>query len=91
MFSRIFNGFLYLILAAIIMCGISVIFPKWRQRNALAAEKREAARRIDVQRQRIAEVKDKQRRFNQDREFVERLARENHRVYPGELVFIFDE
>ena len=30
-------------------------------------------------------------RFSSDRGFVEKLARRNHRVYPGELVFIFDD
>ena len=37
------------------------------------------------------DFREKQRRFNTDREFVESLARQNRRVYPGELVFIFDE
>ena len=38
----------------------------------------------------IAAVKEKQMRFRTDREFVESLARENRRAFPGELVFIFD-
>ena len=39
----------------------------------------------------IAELKDQQRRLSADRGFVEKLARRNRRVYPGELVFIFDD
>ena len=38
-----------------------------------------------------AELVEKQRRFQTDREFVESIARQNHRVYPGELVFLFPE
>ena len=32
-----------------------------------------------------------QRRFKTDADFVERIARQNHRVFPGDLVFIFDK
>ena len=48
-------------------------------------------RRIDEKRAEIAEIKTKQNRFNTDREFVETLARQNRRVFPGELVFVFDD
>jgi ABC-type amino acid transport substrate-binding protein len=48
-------------------------------------------KQIEEKKAEIAAIREKQRRFNSDREFVEALARQNRRVYPGELVFIFDE
>ena len=50
----------------------------------------ELQHRIDLKKKEIAEVKDRQLRFRTDREFVEVLARENRRAFPGELVFVFD-
>jgi hypothetical protein len=47
--------------------------------------------RIDLKKKEIAAVKDKQIRFKTDREFVEGLARENRRAFPGEIVFTFDD
>ena len=46
---------------------------------------------IEAKKAEIAELKDQQRRLSADRGFVEKLARRNRRVYPGELVFIFDD
>ena len=37
----------------------------------------------------IDAMRENQRRFNTDREFVEMLARKNHRLFPGEVVFVF--
>ena len=59
--------------------------------DRLAEEKARIQRRIDEKRAEIAAIKAKQRRFNTDREFVETLARQNRRVYPGELVFVFED
>ena len=39
----------------------------------------------------IAKLLDNQRRFRTDPDFVEHIARQNHRVFPGELVFMFNE
>ena len=47
-------------------------------------------RRIDFKGHEIKVLKDKQQRFKTDPEFVERVARMNRRVRPGELVFVFD-
>lgn len=68
-----------------------VSYPKYRQASGLASERERILRRIDEKNREIAEIRAKQRRFNTDREFVEALARRNRRVFPGELVFIFDD
>ena len=54
-----------------------------RKRDALRAQIAEKEAEIKA-------LKEKQRRFLQDSSFVERVARENHRVQAGELVFVFD-
>ena len=41
--------------------------------------------------QEIAQLRDYQRRFRTDKDFVETIARQNHRVFPGELVFLFEK
>jgi cell division protein FtsB len=56
-----------------------------KERNA------ELARQIDEKRREIADLLDRQRRFKTDRDFVETIARRNKRVYPGELVFVFED
>ena len=75
----------------IVVTGLAVTYPKHRQAVGLEEEKARILRRIEEKRREIDEVKQKQRRFNTDREFVEALARQNRRVFPGEIVFIFEE
>ena len=47
--------------------------------------------RIEEKKREIAKLIDYQKRFKTDPDLVERIARQNGRVYPGELVFIFDD
>ncbi len=71
--------------------GAIVSYPKYRHVCGLAAERDRINQRIAEKAREIAEIKAKQRRFNTDREFVETLARRDRRIFPGELVFIFDD
>ena len=47
--------------------------------------------RIEQKRRDIAALIENQRRFRTDPDFVEHIARQNRRVFPGELVFVFKE
>ena len=67
-----------------------ITLPKYQQAKDLEQKKAELQRRIDFKNEEIASTREKQNRFRTDREFVEGLARENRRVFPGELVFVFD-
>jgi cell division protein FtsB len=80
----------FVIFGAIVVTGLTITLPKYRQAIGLEQEKVELQRRIDLKNQEIASVRDKQNRFATDREFVEGLARENRCVFPGEIVFLFD-
>lgn len=76
---------------AVLIGAFIVVRPKILQAEDLAAERDRIRKCIEEKRAAIQEIKDKQNRFNTDREFVESLARQNRRVFPGELVFVFDD
>ena len=88
--DKLCQGLFFIIFGAIVVTGLMITLPKYRQAAGLEQEKAELDRRIDLKNQEIAAVREKQNRFRTDREFVEGLARENRRVFPGELVFQFD-
>ena len=88
---KVLLGLFVLGFVVIAVIGAAIALPKYRQVCGLAEEKARIQRRIDEKRAEIAAIKAKQRRFNTDREFVETLARQNRRVYPGELVFVFED
>lgn len=91
LFDRLFQVLFFAIFVSIVATGAVVSYPKYRQVKGLTGEKDRILRRIEEKKCEIAAIKEKQRRFNTDREFVETLARQNRRVFPGELVFIFDD
>ncbi len=88
---RVLQVFFFLGFISIVVAGVMVSYPKYNHARGLAAERERIHRRIDEKSREIDEIRAKQRRFNADREFVEALARQNRRVFPGELVFIFDD
>lgn len=75
----------------IVMGGYLAAEPKWNKKKGLGEEMERIQKCIEDKQREIALIKAKQRRFNTDREFVESLARQNRRVFPGELVFVFDD
>ncbi len=88
---RALQGLFILAFIAIAVTGAVISLPKYKQTQDLEAKKAKIARQIEEKRAEIQEIKEKQNRFNTDREFVESLARQNRRVFPGELVFVFDD
>lgn len=66
-----------------------VTYPKYQRGCELKKRTSELQEVIEKKKRDIAELKDFQQRFRADPEFVEKIARQNHRVYPGELVFVF--
>ena len=76
---------------AIIVTGVVLSYPKYTQARGLEKRRAELQQRIEEKNREIAQLRENRRRFAKDKEFVESLARENRRVYPGEIVFIFDK
>lgn len=89
-FDKLFQGLFVVVFAAIVVTGLMITLPKQRQAAGLEIACADLQRRIDLKKSEIAAVKEKQVRFRTDREFVEGLARENRRAFPGELVFMFE-
>ncbi len=67
------------------------ITPKLTQWRGLERKRDELIEQIEQKKKQINTMKENQQRFKTDRDFVERIAREDRRVQPGELVFVFDK
>lgn len=80
-----------ILLALIIVGGAALAYPTYRRGQTLKTQ--EAALRLEIEEKKkeIAQLVDNQRRFRTDPEFIESIARRNRRVFPGELVFIFED
>lgn len=81
----------YGLLAIIIVGGLCFMYPNFRDSKAFKRQNAELQARIDRKKAEIAQLEENQRRFRTDADFVETIARQNHRVFPGELVFLFNK
>ena len=79
------------LLVLIVAIGAVSVWPTYLRGRSLKRQDAELTRRIEEKKREIAELVDFQKRFRTDPDIVERIARENGRVYPGELVFIFED
>ncbi len=79
------------LLAIIGALGALSVWPTYLRGQSLKRQDAELTRRIEEKKREIARLIDFQKRFKTDPDLVERIARQNGRVYPGELVFIFED
>ncbi len=79
------------LIAVIVALGAFSVWPTYLRGKSLKRQDAELSQRIEEKKREIANLIDCQKRFRTDPDLVERIARQNNRVYPGELVFIFDE
>ena len=79
------------VLVLIVIGGLVMIYPNYRRSESLKKQNAELQATIDRKKQEIAILEENQRRFRTDSDFVEMIARQNHRVFPGELVFIYEK
>lgn len=89
-FRLLIRGLFTVVFVGVVVFGLAILQPEYKQARALEGRRENLRVEIERKRSEIAEIKAMQKRFNTDREFVEDLARRNRRVYPGEIVFIFD-
>ncbi len=87
-FVKYLTGF---VLVLIVIGGLVLMYPNYRRSESLKLQNAELQARIESKKAEIAKLVENQRRFRTDADFVEAIARQNHRVFPGELVFIFDK
>ena len=81
----------YVMLLLILVGGVVMIYPDYRRSESLKRRNAELQEEIDRRKRAIGQLVENQRRFKTDADFVEKIARQNHRVFPGELVFIFEK
>ena len=79
-----------MVLGIIIVAGFSMLIPRYQNYRLLSGKRAELEQSNLAQQRKLAETQRMQRRFKEDPEFVEHIARRNRRVRPGEITFIFD-
>lgn len=79
------------VLLLIIVCGLMMMYPDYRLAQSLKRQNAELQDAIDRKKKEIANLRENQHRFRSDADFVEMIARQNRRVFPGELVFTFEK
>ena len=89
--EKAFRVFALALVLVILVGGLVVAWPSYMASRALSAKQAELTSRIEEKKLRIAELQELQRRFQTDSDLVEAIARRNGRVFPGELVFMFDD
>lgn len=89
--EKFLHVFTLVLLSLIIVGGAVLAYPTYRRGQSLKIQEAELGVRIEEKKKEIAQLVDNQRRFRTDPEFVESIARRNRRVFPGELVFIFED
>lgn len=81
----------YFVLTLIVVVGVAMMYPDYRRSQSLKRQNAELQKQIENRKREIDKLMENQQRFRTDADFVEKIARQNHRVFPGELVFIFDK
>ncbi len=89
--DRICTLFTLAVIALIVAGGIAKTYPRYGQYRALKRQIAECEAKIAQTEKETNQLNENVRRFGTDREFVESVARQNRRVYPGELVFVFED
>ena len=86
--DKFVKGFALTLLVAVLVGGLLVAWPTFRRGQSLKRQDAELAERIELKRAEIAKLLENQNRFKTDPDFVEHIARQNRRVFPGELVMV---
>ena len=89
--ERVFRWFTVALVLAVLATGLVFAWPTYMRRDALRRQDVALSASIEDKRREIAELAEKRCRFETDPDFVEAIARKNKRVFPGELVFIYED
>lgn len=89
--EKVFRVFTACVLMLIIIGGLVMMYPDYRRAESLKRQNAELKETIERKKREVATLIENQRRFRVDADFVEMIARQNRRVFPGELVFTFDK
>lgn len=87
---RILGRIATFVAITVAIIGMRLVFgPKFTQLRLLGQKRAELEQSAFQKQKAIDDLKRKQLRFQEDPEFVEHIARQNRRVRPGEVIFIF--
>ena len=89
--DKVFFWAARVILIGVIVVGACFLWPRYQRERSLRNQEAELDQRLAEKRAEIRKLSENQRRFKTDRDFVELIARKNGRVFPGELVFLFED
>ena len=87
-FLRVVAGLAVII---VLVGGVWVVWPRLERVRGLEQQRRQVLSEIEAKNREIAQLRENQRRFASDPDFVEAIARQNRRVFPGEVVFVFEQ
>ena len=79
------------VVSVIVLGGFALVYPNYQRGQALKRQDADLQAQIDAKRREIAKLTEYKNRFRSDPDFVEAIARQNHKVFPGELIFIFND
>ncbi len=88
--DSLYTFFALAVIALVVVWGGIKAYPHYVRFRALKGQIAERDALIREKEDRLSKIAEMQRRFQTDSEFVEAVARQNHRYYPGELVFVFE-
>ncbi len=71
--------------------GVTVFVPKYNTMCGLDHRCSSLRGRVEAKQREIHQIRENQGLLHTDPEFVARIAHINRRVFPGELVFVFDD
>ena len=83
--------FTIVLVTGILVGGVALVWPVFQRSRSLRRVDSEKQVLIEEKKKEIAALVEKQKRFQTDPDFVEQIARQNRRVFPGEFVFVFEK
>ncbi|MBR0197873.1 MAG: hypothetical protein IJQ34_07045 [Kiritimatiellae bacterium] len=89
--DRIGKFFTILIVLVLLFGGLFSAWPAYLRGRSLKVRDERLSQKIEEKKREIAILRENQQRFKTDSEFIETIARQNKRVFPTELVFVFED
>ena len=87
--SRILTGVAVAVLVLTTVCAVRFNCPQYRAYKESMAHRARLQAENAASNEELATLRRNQERFVNDEEFVMRVARQNHKLFPGEILFIF--
>jgi len=84
----------FAILASVVLlaiAGMTIFVPKYHTMCGLESRCRYLRAQVENKQRDIHTLRENEGRLLTDPEFVTRIAHQNHRVFPNELVFVFND